>query len=368
MAKTTFRNDYRKYYDEVIEYSINAHCKFSFHNACLFLLYGVSLGFIDIANSLSTRAICFVISIISMMVYAVSKSRIIKNRKATACFYNIYLFVFLLEITILYFVHPSHIAYTILICSIITTAMTNMHPIYYDLILLVVFFIDIAIHFCLQDVGDIADIVGYILNNILVYSFSVGINLLVADMKFKEFKQKHFLQNESYHDPLTNIFNRRYVERYVDLHLDGTEEWAMFLMDVDNFKLVNDNLGHEYGDELLCRISDILRNSFRKADCVARIGGDEFLILMPKIDDKQMVVEKTKQILRNFPIEMEDVNGYQTVEVSVSIGIAFGRKGEEITYEEMYRKADHFMYKAKEKGKGIAVIEGTNGKREQIIV
>ena len=43
MAKTTFRNDYRKYYDEVIEYSINAHCKFSFHNACLFLLYGVSL-------------------------------------------------------------------------------------------------------------------------------------------------------------------------------------------------------------------------------------------------------------------------------------------------------------------------------------
>lgn len=368
MAKTTFRNDYRKYYDEVIEYSINAHCKFSFHNACLFLVYGVYLGFIDLANSMSTCGICFGISIISIVVYAVSKSRIIKNRKAIAFFYNIYLFIFLLEITILYFVHPSHIAYTILICSIITTAMTNMHPIYYDLILLEVFFIDIAIHFCLQDAGDITDIVGYILNNILIYLFSIGINLLVADMKFKEFKQKHFLQNESYHDPLTNIYNRRYVERYVDLHLDGTEEWAMFLMDVDNFKYVNDNLGHELGDELLCRISDILRNSFRKTDCVARIGGDEFLVLMPKIDDKQMVVEKAKQILVHFPIEMEDDSGYQTIEVSVSIGIALGRKGEETTYEEMYRKADRYMYKAKEKGKGIAVMEGLNGKREQIIV
>ena len=368
MAKTTFRSDYRKYYDEVIEFSINTHCKFSFHNTCLFLFYGVGLGFIDIANSLSTRYVCFAISLVSMVVYWVSKRRIIKNRKATVIFYNIYLFFFLMAITILYFVHPSHMAYTILICSIITTTMTTMHPIYYDLILLAVFLIDNAIHFGFQDVGDLADIVGYLVNNTLIYAFSVGINLLVADMKFKEFKQKHFLQNESYHDPLTNIFNRRYVERYVDLHLDGTEEWAMFLMDVDNFKYVNDHLGHEFGDELLCRISDILRNSFRKTDCVARIGGDEFLVLMPKIDDRQLVVEKAKQVLVNFPIELEDINGYQTIEASVSIGIAFGKKGEETSYEEMYRKADGFMYKAKEKGKGIAVMEGLNGKREQIIV
>ena len=89
---------------------------------------------------------------------------------------------------------------------------------------------------------------------------------------------------------------------------------------------------------------------------------------MPKIEDKSCVIEKAKSILGCFPIEIEDSYGYQSINVSVSIGIAFTKIGVDTTYEEMYRKADQFMYKAKEKGKGVAVMEGLNGKREQMIV
>ena len=252
--------------------------------------------------------------------------------------------------------------------DIITTAMTNTHQGHYLIIMSVVVIIDNVLHFSMQDVGNGIDIFRYVLNDIMIFVFTIGINTLFSNMKFMEFKQKNFLQNESYHDPLTNIYNRRYVERYVDLHFDGTSEWAMFLLDVDNFKFVNDKLGHEYGDELLCRISDNLRNIFRKTDCVARIGGDEFIVLMPKIEDKSCVIEKAKSILGCFPIEIEDSYGYQSINVSVSIGIAFTKIGVDTTYEEMYRKADMFMYKAKEKGKGVAVMEGLNGKREQMIV
>ena len=246
--------------------------------------------------------------------------------------------------------------------------MTNMVPLYYISILLAVFILDNILHFWMGETGNIIDIVGYVLNDLLIVAFSIGINVLFSDMKIREFKQKHFLQNESYHDPLTNIFNRRYVERYVDLNFDGTDEWAMFLLDIDNFKLANDSLGHEYGDALLCRISDILRKSFRKTDCVARIGGDEFIILMPKVEDKSIVVEKAKEILKNFPFELEDSKGYQTITISVSIGIAFTKLGENTTYEEMYHKADRYMYKAKNKGKGLAVMEAVDGKREQVII
>lgn len=368
MAKTTFRKDYRNYYDEVIEYTFNVYRKFALYYTILFLLFSLGVGLTDTENTILTCGMAAIISAVSFIVYLVSKGRILKRKKAITVFYNLYLFFFLMAITLLYFVHPSHMAYTILLCSIITSAMTTIHPMHYDFILLSVFIIDNIIHFTMQEVGDWVTISGYLINDILVLVFGIGVNVIFADMKFREYKQKHFLQNESYHDPLTNIFNRRYVERYVELNFDGTDEWAMFLIDIDNFKLANDSLGHEYGDELLCRISDILRNNFRKTDCVARIGGDEFIVLMPKVTEKSIVIEKAKNILDNFPIEIEDSKGYQSITVSVSIGIAFTKMGTEITYEEMYRKADHYMYKAKEKGKGVAVMEGTNGRREQLIM
>ena len=368
MAKTSFRNDYRKYYDEVMEYAIAVFRKFGFHHMLIYLVYGIGLVIIEGRSNILACAMSFLISGMSLTVFIVSYFRLIKNKRVVEAFYNIFLFLFLIAVTLLYFFHPSHLTYTLIICSIITTAMTNTHQGHYLTIMTAVVIIDNILNFYIHGIGTVVDILGYVLNDIIIFVFTIGVNSLFSYMKFKEFRQKNFLQNESYHDPLTNIFNRRYVERYLDLHFDGTSEWAMFLLDVDNFKLVNDKLGHEYGDELLCRISDNLRNIFRKTDCVARIGGDEFVILMPKFEDRNSVVEKAKNILACFPIEVEDSNGYQSINVSVSIGIAFTGIGVGTTYEEMYRKADHFMYKAKEKGKGVAVMEGMNGKREQMIV
>ena len=368
MAKTSFRNDYRKYYDEVMEYSIAVHRKFGYLHTLIYLLYGIGLVIIEGHNNILACVMSFLISGMSLAIFLVSYFRIIKNKKVVEACYNIFLLLFLIAVTLLYFFQPGHLTYTLIICSIITTAMTNTHQGHYLIIMSVVVIIDNVLHFSMQDVGNGIDIFRYVLNDIMIFVFTIGINTLFSNMKFMEFKQKNFLQNESYHDPLTNIYNRRYVERYVDLHFDGTSEWAMFLLDVDNFKFVNDKLGHEYGDELLCRISDNLRNIFRKTDCVARIGGDEFIVLMPKIEDKSCVIEKAKSILGCFPIEIEDSYGYQSINVSVSIGIAFTKIGVDTTYEEMYRKADMFMYKAKEKGKGVAVMEGLNGKREQMIV
>ena len=267
----------------------------------------------------------------------------------------------------MYFFHPSHMAYTILICSMVTTAMTNMTPIRYGVAVVGTCIFDIVLYFFVYPSDDLVVIVGYLINNFLVIAFTIGINILFTDMKFKEFKQKHFLQNESYHDPLTKIYNRRFVEQYVEMNLEPEDACAVFLIDVDNFKTANDVFGHEVGDEVLCRISSCLRNSFRKSDCVARIGGDEFIILMPRISEQTHAEKKARKILEEFPIVLRAEDGTKEVVVSLSIGVVFSRAGESIEFDEMYRRADTYMYKAKRKEKGIAVLEAFNGAREKVV-
>lgn len=370
MSEQKSRNKFIKYYEEyhteVVDYSIGVYQKFATHNIFLFFLYGLGLSVIEIEMKPIVCGICFLMSAISFITVVLVKYYFSKYKKWIITYENIYLLLFLVLLTLLYFYHPSHVAYTVLICTLITTAMTNIMPLQYIPMILSVCIFDMILYFAHRPGWDAVAIIGYVLNDFLVVIFAIGINALYANMMFKEFKQKHFLQNESYHDPLTKIYNRRYVERYVEMNLEADDRCAMILVDVDNFKNVNDELGHEKGDELLCKISDIFRNNFRKTDCVARIGGDEFLVLMPHIKDKVHVADKVREILKEFPMVISEESSKKQVIVSLSIGIIFTKNGEENEYEELYRRADRFMYKAKKGGKGRAVMELKGGK-EQII-
>lgn len=365
--KNTLRQDYKKYYSDVMDYLLGVHDKFSQHNTILFLLYGIGLSIIEIDLKKLVCCLCFGISGISVVNWLLSKFYLPKNRKWTTLIYNVYLVLFLVLLTLLYLYHPSHMAYTILICSLITTAMTNMTPFRYGSAIIGTSIFDTVLYFLVYPTNDLITIYGYIINNLLVIAFTIGINILFTNMKFKEFRQKHFLQNESYHDPLTKIYNRRFVEQYVEMNLETTDSCAMFLIDVDNFKMANDIFGHEVGDEVLCKISECLRNCFRKSDCVARIGGDEFMILMPHITEQIHAEKKVRKILEEFPIILGEMNGGNSVTVSVSIGVIFSKAGERTNYEEMYRRADLYMYKAKKREKGIAVMEAFNGAREKVV-
>ena len=366
--KNRFARYYEEYYEDVVGYTIGVCQKFAQHNTFMFLLYGIGLDIINVDMEKLVCGLCFCMSAMSLTVSFLVKYYFTKYKKNLIVFSNIYLIVFLMLLSLVYFYHPSHIAYTILICTIITTAMTNMIPLQYVPLILSASVFDLVLYFTQKPLGDAIEVVGYVLNDFLIIIFAIGINYLYAYMKFREFKQKQFLQNESYHDPMTKIYNRRYVERYVEMNLDSDETCAMILIDLDNFKKVNDELGHEKGDEVLCKVSEILRNNFRKSDCVARIGGDEFIILMPQIMDKAHVADKVRRILQEFPIIMNDENGEREVQVSLSVGVIFTKSGVHNEYEELYRRADQFMYKAKKGGKRRAVMEIRAGKEQVITV
>ena len=158
------------------------------------------------------------------------------------------------------------------------------------------------------------------------------------------------------HDPLTGLANRRLlVERaehaFASARRDN-ERMAVLFIDLDRFKPINDNLGHAVGDLLLKAVAERIRRVIRESDTPARIGGDEFVVLLEMIQDDidaQTVAEKIRVAL-NQPFEIVGHDEEHRIAVSACIGIAFyPEDGTDMT--ELSRHADEAMYRAKENGR-----------------
>jgi len=154
------------------------------------------------------------------------------------------------------------------------------------------------------------------------------------------------------HDHLTDLYNRRRLEEELDLHLAESRRYgihgALLFVDLDQFKDVNDSLGHLVGDQLLVHIAGLLRERLRETDIIARMGGDEFAILLPHTDADQAEGLATTIIdaLQRSTITAEE----RPLNVTASIGIAlFPEHG--VTVGDLLARADLAMYRAKENGR-----------------
>jgi diguanylate cyclase (GGDEF)-like protein len=122
-------------------------------------------------------------------------------------------------------------------------------------------------------------------------------------------------------------------------------------VDLDNFKPVNDRLGHEAGDEVLRCIGILLRKTFRPTDLIARLGGDEFAIWLNGAD--HMTAAERAEYLRDaVPRELADITGPDGPRVGVSIGIACREAGDGEPLDNLMRRADAAMYEVKRGGRG----------------
>jgi len=174
--------------------------------------------------------------------------------------------------------------------------------------------------------------------------------LTVRDIEAKKENERRIIERAE-HDPLTNLLNRSSIRELVRETLAKKDQdnaiHALFMMDVDNFKQVNDELGHRWGDKCLVETADILRSNFRSSDLIARIGGDEFIVFMRYVSSREDVCAKAMQ-LRERLVRM--MGPEKTVQVSASIGISFYPQDGN-TLDELYDSADHAMYKSKQRGK-----------------
>ncbi len=158
------------------------------------------------------------------------------------------------------------------------------------------------------------------------------------------------LMEQSQKDLLTNCYNRVSSENIITEKLtvlkDNTH--ALFIIDIDNFKAINDNLGHFFGDEVLKEISDVLHSVFRGTDVISRIGGDEFIVFLESINDKSILEEKAEKLLEIF--NRTYFGEFSNYSVSGSVGLALYPKDGR-TYDELYQNADKALYQAKLSGK-----------------
>ena len=194
--------------------------------------------------------------------------------------------------------------------------------------------------------------------SILVAPISISgveIGNFVSYRDIREKKQSDSrLQHDAFHDPLTGLANRALFLDRLQLTMARQQRhaqlnFAVMFLDLDRFKVVNDNLGHACGDDLLVRTAARLRACFRPEDTVARFSGDEFAILIEDVTNISDVTRIADRAQRDICLPIE-WNGHE-IFVSASIGIAFGTL-DHTSPEHILRDADYAMYQAKANGHG----------------
>lgn len=165
----------------------------------------------------------------------------------------------------------------------------------------------------------------------------------------KEFETK--MHQQALHDNLTGLPNRlHFQEKFSKALIEADQlktSLAVFFLDLDGFKDVNDSLGHIIGDLLLQSISLRMKSCLRKEDVIARLGGDEFVILLPLTGSRQAQIVAEKLIRL---VGQPYVVRHHTIQITTSIGVSFYPQ-DGVTQEDLIQKADQAMYEAKEKGK-----------------
>lgn len=184
------------------------------------------------------------------------------------------------------------------------------------------------------------------------YSCDVKCYFLLQDIDEQK-KAEIYLKERSMRDSLTGLLNRgTFIEKLTDLLQSSSLETqhALIMLDVDNFKEINDSMGHNVGDDLLVKISEKLKLALRADDLCGRLGGDEFVIFLRNININRHLDARVKDLCH---LLLD--NDTSHAPISASFGVScFPSDGH--TFDELYQKADIALYKAKKKGRGGYII------------
>ena len=150
-------------------------------------------------------------------------------------------------------------------------------------------------------------------------------------------------------DSLTGLKNKRALEQEMDLVIEESGNAGAFLiLDLDNFKNVNDTCGHPQGDRVLQLFAACMKNTFRGDDFTGRMGGDEFVVFMRNVNERQKISRKAEQLMENFQSSLP--KEFKGCSLSVSMGIAVA-PDDGTTFPVLYQKSDKALYEAKKRGK-----------------
>jgi diguanylate cyclase (GGDEF)-like protein len=159
-------------------------------------------------------------------------------------------------------------------------------------------------------------------------------------------ESKERFEYKSFHDGLTGLYNRNYFSEqmaHLGKDLARSAPVSIICIDIDGLKIINDTLGHKVGDDLLISAAKIISTCFREVDVIARIGGDEFCVILPAVDQRAALARKSR-ISRHVGAYNR---GAPSVPINMSVGLATSRDVEGETIYDIYQRADENMYQFK---------------------
>lgn len=157
-------------------------------------------------------------------------------------------------------------------------------------------------------------------------------------------------------DTLTSLHNRRYLEKKFKEEMSRANRYlhplSFVILDIDHFKNINDTYGHLVGDQVLIKIADTILENTRETDVCARVGGEEFAILLPDTDETEAlsIARRVHSAIQNLQVHMEDL----TLSVTVSMGII--TKSTDFDMQDMIEETDKALYSAKNKGRNMICV------------
>lgn len=200
-----------------------------------------------------------------------------------------------------------------------------------------------------------AALVGIVAPYMVVASVSASVLLgLFVDRELTQIEREQQWKTSALTDSLTTLPNRRAFERRIARLRSGSAEAALMILDLDHFKVVNDNHGHGAGDHVLQQVSLVLRSSMRDHDMLSRLGGEELAVLLPETGAVQAmeIAERLRQKIENLSITWEG----RPIAITASFGVAVAPDG--VASPKLFAQADAALYAAKRGGRNRVVMSG----------
>jgi diguanylate cyclase (GGDEF)-like protein len=193
-----------------------------------------------------------------------------------------------------------------------------------------------------------------LINSCLFIAITVFATIYIRNLHVSALHASILFKKEAQIDKLTNMFNKSAIEAYSkEVLKDKHGNLGLVIIDIDDFKFVNDRWGHNQGDRFLSQVARTLNKSFEGSGILGRIGGDEFMILLENIYDNDIIISKVKNSLETISKSFSD---YSSEKITCSCGIAFLKDSETIDFDEFYKEADRALYLAKDRGKNQCVV------------
>jgi len=181
-------------------------------------------------------------------------------------------------------------------------------------------------------------------NTVAICLVSCMCNWIFAGKSMRSLADRLYIERERDTDALTGLLTKQSAQILTDTHLNHGGHGVFAIIDVDDFKNVNDNYGHLYGDKVLKKIANCIKENTRRTDVAARFGGDEFTIFLVDME-MDMAREKTEAFFDSLRRSFAD----EEVQITCSVGITYARPQEE--YDVLFESADKVLYESKKAGK-----------------